>query len=401
MARAHSTGSSGKSLPLAGGPRAAGRRCGGFSLVELLVTVLVGSIVMIALLTLFTSSSRLSRSQIGIAEVQQSSRFSQHDIATRARMAARGGLPFDLALGVRNNVGADARIGDEDSPEVLESTDVLWLRGVLDTPVYQVQDDPLANALSVALGDPTTGTLIVTNPSPTGVPQDLAPLKAAVDGERPEALLIVSGLGESIWAVVELDPASSDVSAFPANVTLAFETVDEYDALSLLGAFPPALTTASHVGILEEHRYYVQEEFDLAGELQSALARQRFYPNRDVEHPDPGGVLADDLTDLQVALGFDLDGDEAVLENDPPDGNDEWIGNSAADAPVVGPLFYLRFTTLARTPFRDRGYLSPPIAAIEDRAYCETDPPPTVAEQMDRMFRRRTLTSTVDLRNLF
>jgi hypothetical protein len=335
--------------------------------------------------------------------MQQSIRVAQHDIVRFSRMAGRGGLPRQHAVLVRNDAAADAHIavGDTSSSAVLDGTDVLIVRGVFSTPLYQT--NPAGGGLVVSLGTPTTGTVTVTNPSPTGVPQDLAPLEEAVREAREEAILLVSGLGETIYAVVELVPGESDAGLYPESVTLGFRTTDSYDEISGGGAFDPNLQTAAHVGILEEQRFYIREEYAaVGGDLTPHLARDRFYPNTETIHPDSPGIVADNLLDLQIALGIDVDGNGNVDESTPPDDSDEWQGNHEDDGVLAAtaPLYYVRVSTLARTDRRDLDYISPPIALIEDHAYGEPELPSALGEILDRRFRRRLLIGTVELRNL-
>jgi hypothetical protein len=254
----------------------------------------------------------------------------------------------------------------------------------------------------VTLGAPTTGTVIVTDPGPVGVPQDLTDLRDAITDQLPEAILLVSGQGEGTIAVVQLDPSSSDASNFPSSVMLGFTTTSDYDVLSTGGTYPPFLTTVSHVGILEEYRFYVEEAYESnGGDLTPLLRRDRYYPNTDTEHQEAGGGLADNVLDVQIAQGFDADGDGTVTEEDPPDESDEWMGNHAADTPIVGPLFHLRISTVAQTDRRTRNYFAPAIVAVEDRSYAEPTMPTNETERLARMFRRRVLVSSIDLRNLF
>lgn len=375
----------------------------GFTQIELLVTLVVAVIVLAGALQLFESSVRMSREQIHVADMQQSVRVAQHEIVRYVRMAGRGGLPRQHAVLVRNAAAADANIavGDATSPSVLEDSDVLILRGVFSAPLYQT--NPAAGGLVVTLDTPTTGTVTVTNPSPTGVPQDLASLEEAVREARPEAILLVSGLGESIYAVVELVPGQSDASLYPESVTLGFRAIEAFDAISAGGAFDPNLQTAAHVGILEEQRFYIREEYAaVGGDLTPHLARDRFYPNTETIHPDSPGIVADNLLDLQIALGVDVDGNGSVDESTPPDDTDEWQGNHEDDGVLseTAPLYYVRVSTLARTDRRDLDYISPPIASIEDHAYGEPELPSALGDILDRRFRRRLLIGTVELRNL-
>lgn len=154
------------------------RREAGFSVVEILITLLIFSVVTVGLLTVFSNSSRLARSQTQLAMIQQSQRVGHSELVRFARMAGAGGLPITrlnvtdtqlanssydlpgvlphgLAVGLYNNVAADTSIvqvvdpsasSDEDSDGeddelVLPGSDVLILRGVFSSPVYYLPED--------------------------------------------------------------------------------------------------------------------------------------------------------------------------------------------------------------------------------------------------------------------
>jgi len=239
----------------------------------------------------------------------------------------------------------------------------------------------------------------------------------------------VSPLGSQTYAVVELDPghANTDVSD-PARITLQFKitagaNTDGYQAISANGGFPPALQAVAAVGILEEHRYYVRKEYQVPGDPSTEeaprLSRARLYPGTD--NPWAGTTasysldIADNILDLQVALGVDRDNSFVVDETDPPGSGDDWVFNSdqddESDASQVASwntlpsgdsteLYYLRITTLARTGRRDVTFVAPPITRIEDKSYAEFDAPTSPDERVARMYHRQLLQTIVDLRNL-
>jgi hypothetical protein len=232
------------------------------------------------------------------------------------------------------------------------------------------------------------------------VPQELDRLDELEDNPLPEALLLVSAGSDAVQAVVEL---VSVVDNGDGSFIVNFQISDAYRSLSPGGEFSSALRTVAMVGILEEYRYYVRDEAPA-----SRLSRARFYPG--TNNPYAGAPanlavdVADNILDLQVALGIDRVAPEGVQETE--DGDDDWLFNSPDDPtdPELWngdalPLDYLRITTLARTDRLDPEYTSPPIAAIEDRAYGETAAP-AADKILERRYRRRLLQTVVDLRNL-
>jgi len=350
-------------------------------------------------------------------------------------MAGRGGLPLGvlphgIALAVENDTPdsgdrAHIAVGDTGSPTVMAGTDVLIVRGVIKTPVYQAS--PLGPDFSLDDPEtPSTGTIRLFDPHPvSGIPQDLALLVQAFDADTHPALLLVSPL--DTWAVVEVDIAASDFSGMPNQLTLAFRigrtdgTDVAADYVKLSGGFPADLRVVSAVGLLEEYRFYVRQEFERDGDGESMvvprLGELRFYPNTQLPHPsnsDFEAEIADNIMDLQFVLGVDRDGDGAVEEGENDDAldEDEWLFNIAGDVdssgepgvpaiwnPAAAALHYLRVDTVARTDRGDFGYQADELTRTEDRDFTQA-PSDRFNDVAERRFRRRQLQTVVDMRNL-
>lgn len=414
------------------------RACSGFSIAELVVTMLVLAIVLVAALALFDFNNRLTRVQSEVADMQQSLRVAQLDMVRLIRMTGRGGLPprvpgqllpTGVALAVRNNVAAGSQIGTTVGPEVLPGTDVVTIRGVFSTPLYQVNFAD--GATFTLLAGSSEGRIQILNVSPTGVPQDLRPLADAilgVNGQSPvaEGLYLASPLDDRIFGVVELIPGSSTVNpttGTPTSITVAFSYDDtglsqQYKALNG-GIFPGRLSSVAAVGLLEEHRFYIRQDFAVAGDpasdWQPKLSRARVFPGSEVPYRSDNDNwqidIADNVFDLQVALGLDTDGD-GVLTDDGT-ASDDWLFNSTADRTtdtgwnqVAGTLparetslYYLRVTTMVRTDQRDRRYQAPMLRVVEDHDYSQA-PSSRFNSGPERNYRRRQLQTVIDLRNL-
>ena len=418
-------------------PAASGQA--GFSLVELLVGMVASSILLLAVFATLDFNSRVTRVQGHVADLQQALRIAQYDITRTLRMAGRGGLlvsdpavaplPNGIAIAVRDNVPDGALLADDvEDSRIVAGTDVLTVRGVFSAPFYHVQpNDPAVLVLNPALG---TGTVVINSPNFLGFRQDLQPLQDLITKGIPDALLLVSPLDSSIYAVVQVVPGASAFTA--TSVTIGFrisgELADAYGRLSPGGVFPAALQNVAHVGILEEYRFYVREERtvnDFRDNLAPKLSRGRFFPGTDIPYANDEREawvdVADNIIDLQVALGFDSsnrgsrrddlndvgEDDEIVEAADGAD--DDWLFNgerdNAAD-PVwqaVNPapaLQYVRVTTLARTDRRDPSpaYTAPPLPErLENKGYEAGHPLNAPAE---RGYRWRALQTVIDLRNL-
>ena len=426
----------------------------GFTLVELLVALAVTVVVVLGILMLFDFNNKLTRVQTNVADMQQSERIAQYDLVRMARMAGRGGLPVTAGtalptgsgISVLNNTpdGTNLIAGDTSSPKILAGTDVLTLRGAFSTPIYEVA---FANPSSFVLTGPGTptaatatgGTVAICDQSPAGTTQDLSALTALIDlaaggKTRKEALIVVSPIADTIYAIVALDPVNSTKTAATCpggkGVTIAFvcdpadSLVAKYRVLypAPAGAsLSTSLTNVAYVGILEEHRFYVREDHAISGdatsELTPVLSRARFYPGTDLAYADDTSNLkqdiADGILDLQIAFGIDVNGDGQLSEDLVHPDTDEWQGNSAADTALTGGLKAIRISTLARTNRRDQEYVPTAaaphlIAGVEDHVYSTTDINDPVngydavnfKGSMARLYRRRVLQTVVNLRNL-
>jgi type II secretory pathway pseudopilin PulG len=439
------------------------RRQAGFTLIELTVSLIVIVEVLLAVLMLFDFSNKLSHAQSNIADMQQSLRIAQNEMNALVRTAGRGGLTFfntaaGGALWVRNNVGTTARVGDASSPLIVPNTDVLTVRGVFSSPMYQVNyldttSLQYKDAGGTVTTDPNaavTGTLrILAQTSPDGQTlQTLADIvtKMVASGKN-EAMIIESANNPDVHAVVELLPPPATTVNVATQAVLAFQvrgtaTVTSYQTLIPGGGFPSTMKSVSEVGILEEYRFYIRQNYASTTDLASKLTKARFMPGTDTAWGgDPNNLqldLADNILDLQVALAADSTNHIArstlpagtlpagvtdsctstTITADPVNCyiseatngvNDDWVYNGAGDDLTNGvwtnaQLYYVRVSLLARTDGRDKTYEAPVLTNIEDHAYTATDPlnlaNTASGSTQQRMFRRRILQTVIDVRNL-
>ena len=340
------------------------KREAGFTLVELLVSLAVTAVLILGVLATFDFSARLNRVQLHVADMQQSLRIAQNEIVKLARMTGRGTLPPAVAVQVVNNVPANYKlITGQDSTGVLEGTDVLRLRGVFNSSLYQVE------YLNPAVWDDPDGSgngAVVVLPTAAGVPQDLAKLKE------------VATVGETIVLVTPFDVVSvAKITGITEDKDVAgvtgFEirfTKDEADAV--LGTLPAGLPAVAHVGVLEEHVFYVRSTG--ASGVAPSLARARMDPGMGLAYKDDEQYIAqdiaDNIADLQVALGMGVAGQPE-----------------------------LRVSTLARTDRADPGkYVATLLpATIEDHAYPSNHAFNSAA---GRRYRWRLMRTNVNMRNL-
>jgi len=341
------------------------RGSAGFTLVELLVSLAVTAVLILGVLATFDFSSRMNRVQMNVADMQQSLRIAQSEMVKVGRMAGRGGLPANFAVQLTNNVASGTKlITTEASTEVLEGTDVLTLRGVFDSPLYQIEYlDPSMWVTPDAGGN---GEVIVLDHA-AGVPQDLDALAAVA--KAGETLLLVTPFDTYTVVKVRSTTEEDDVKGTFDGLHVLFES---YPSNAALGGLPTAgVPAVAYVGVLEEYRYYVRKSGN--GESPK-LSRARMQPGSNLayENKVENATLdiADDIMDLQAVRGTGL-----------------------AGAPE------LRLSTLARTNRRDPGkYLAPLLpATIEDHAYPTNHP---FNSDSQRRFRWRLVRTDLDLRNI-
>ncbi|MFQ5348988.1 MAG: type II secretion system protein J [Thermoanaerobaculia bacterium] len=297
----------------------------GYSLAEVVVSLTIFIAILVGVLFIFNLNYRLARNRSDTSERLAALRSARHDMVRLARMAGRGGLPRELAIIIDDNVAPGTRVGGPDSPAVVAGTDLLTVRGVFATPLFRV--GPADGSLQLGTsGEPATGVVEIRDPSPqTGVAQSLAELAAMLEAGRPapSALLLVSQLDEAIFAVVESAVEDAQIEREGDRVTgisLEFDTAGAPPALAGSGPVA-ALRGAAFVGILEEYRFYVRAAFSAPGDDTSnprtQLSVARFVPGTDRPWGGTDGSLAvdmaDDVSDLQVTLAVDSDGDSRLV----------------------------------------------------------------------------------------
>lgn len=238
---------------------------GGFSLIELLISLAAFALVLAGLLVLFDNSALLARAQTQVAVLQQSQRVANADFFRFVRAAGLGGLPvttlnipdadnngvpdwmeavtaasYDdnpvfpehgLALSVIDNVQGlksirgvvDTSVADcnptADNDCVLPGSDVLIVRGVFTTPLYYF-DPPIDlqawladdNAL-VNQSITVRGKFRFAGKITNDYPQDLATLSETLERARvaglPEAFILRDTLNPNTYVVMEFDAANT------------------------------------------------------------------------------------------------------------------------------------------------------------------------------------------------
>lgn len=431
-------------------------RDSGFSLLEMLTALAVVSVVLLASLTLVDGARRVTTTQSGVAEMQGNFRIAESEVVRRLHLAGLGGLrqtippdladgspaglfPRGLALAVDNNVETGAHAGDASTPAVVAGTDMVTVRGVFSTPVYYLEPQ-----LPVSLVDGRM-TAVLQRDVDLGLVQDLEPLRKALrtakEEDLHEAVIVRDRFNPGAYAVLELDlaatsPGSDDDPTLAIGLILGGtpgtqEYADEYGRLTLgttllQGAGGPQVTlpdgtvvqlpsVIGTLGLLEEYRYYVREDWEIPGDASSRptprLARTRFYPGTGAVHPEGTADLVDGIIDLQLALGVDLPprdgqivdgGDELdeVLYNHPSD--DDGLDPPATGAWAVdgAQLLFVRLTVVAQARHPDREFAGVILGKIEDHDHAKTDDLSVFNRDPNHKVRKRGQQTIVEMRNL-
>ncbi len=404
----------------------------GFTMIEMLISLLITVIVMVVVLVALDAHSRVAQVQMDVGDLQQSTRVGHRGMSRLVRMAGRGGLPRSEAVAVERDVADGVEIGGQ---PVEPLTDILTVRGSFTAPIYRADsDDPAVFTRTGA----TSATLRIDSVTNAGFNQSLKYLESL---QPEEAILLTSRQSDTVYTVVELqsivigdvvlDIQNQAVPVKRAILTLNWdpgttEHADRYLLLSSrdpntgLRAFPTALTSVSSMSVLQEYKFYIRREYAVPGDPTSQprpkLCRARMFPNTDVIYADdPANAvmdMAENVLDLQVALGIDFDVDGVFEDRDAatglplPTDEDEWLGNDPADDPLDpgwdndgAALQFVRLTTLGHTRGGDRQYISPSIDEVEDHVYGEQTPT-SPDEVASRRFRRRLMQNVIDVRNL-
>ena len=437
----------------------------GFSLLEVVVTLGIVSVVMLGALTLIDSGGQLTRTQGDIAELQNNQRVAQQEMIRMLGMVGIGGLPetIDPALGgdsttgvfpdglavaVTNDVPVNTHIGDLTSPLIVDGSDVLTLRGVFSTPVYFVEPQ-----LALSLDSDGKMSVVVQTTAEVGVTQNLESLRKALIAAkaatpaRPEAFIVRDRFNPGAFAVLEMDPVATNpgetgdpsltIGLVLSSNDLDQTFADEYGRMALgttllqgsggtLVSLPEGGITVQlprvvgSIGLLEEYRFFVRQEWDVAGDPASrpkaVLSRARFYPGTSTMHPDGTIDVSDGVLDLQIALGVDLpprdgrvadgfdltgaavdaDKDEVLYNHPdddagltPPPGTRTW---ATLDAQVV----FARINTVVQAARPDRGFEGRDLGTIEDHDLSTS----IFNIESNLKTRKRHLQTVVRLRNL-
>ncbi len=379
------------------------RAAEGFTLVEMIVVVLLLSFAMLGILAVFDASARINKSEQDVADAQGAVRYGIYQMTRAIRMAGSGGLfvtqavlnhrdPQLTGIAVTNSAGANSFDNVEAGTTVTNlqgtavpvrpGTDMIEVRGVLQSPLVAFDSDP-ANGCQSASNVCTGSTLVdVKSTTNLGHVNDDAsnrPQFSAIDAytagataAAPMMVFVASNIDihsgcsgiptpqqypQALYNVgVIIAPTQIGTSGTFGNVDFSYNSggfrVIEYDTenpadsgLTLGYNFPSGIRNPLRVaGVLDDFVFFIDNTDQNHPALAQGIRRGTAF---DVVH------IADDVEDMQVAYGVDVDGDNRINRFSPPgppddpDPNvspftaddDEWVPNVDAEAVRTAPEF--------------------------------------------------------------
>lgn len=326
----------------------------GFSLVELLVSLVIIVVITTAALAMFDRSNRMAKVENSVSDAQQNARYASYQIVRYARMAGAGGLPSStsnvqqgvtLSLGTSsyhsgtagrhlvNNINSgtdDVFIGG--SHHIRVGTDALHIRGVIDNPIYDLGTSSLAAGVltihaCTKFTDPTA-TNDSSHPCYPNGQNDLSFFSGGAS--TPTRLFMMSdalgNVGIALIHSVDYKPTGDGTNKPTAALTL--DTTNAYaNSLNQSGAFPVGLTTPTRGGVLDDFVYFIDDgtsaaqtcgtsnQNTLPGPCHPELAVAQWGAGTtggcSITAEDPMNCatvtpIADDIEDLQIAYGVDF-----------------------------------------------------------------------------------------------
>jgi prepilin-type N-terminal cleavage/methylation domain-containing protein len=285
----------------------------GFTLIELMISLVLFSFAIAGLLSVAVSITQAYREQRNTITAEGSVRVPLDFLADAVRQASPGSsIPTDVQDAGTCAIGALTVTNNSSSPDEL---DIIYASGAVVTSTREVYD----------VG---TTTLDVNDASQLSI------------GDR----IIITNFQNS--HLVEITNKSGDTLTLAGQCTGANIPSGGYPVNS-------SVIRAQHA------RFYIA---DLDG-------IPTLWMDPDSTGPAAGEPLAEGIEDFQVAVGADADGDGNVAEAGTGANDDEWAYNFIGDSAPTGTIRAVRITLVARTvkPLFGNVALFYPLAA-EDRA---------------------------------
>ena len=307
----------------------------GFTLIEMLVVVALLAIIMIGLLNLLDTSSKISVVETELADTQENVRFAAYHIMRTARMMGSAALPIAANIGGNDVWMAAALVSnasgtlssDLGSFTVAPGSDVLGLRGFFEiAPMFT--DPNNVSSSAVIINESNAGRVINTGISQIDIDSDGNP-----EGLKGRGIFFIGKMDQREYAVGQISADATLTGTAPDRVlTLSYAAGStHWSDLNQAGTtFPPDFDVY-RVGILDSYTYYVDPDF--------TLQRLRADGSTGGGTSEP---VAINIGSLQVAFGVDAN-NNAIIELG------EWLSNPSVADVSDNPVLSMRITVLGRT----------------------------------------------------
>jgi prepilin-type N-terminal cleavage/methylation domain-containing protein len=301
----------------------------GFTLLEILVTTTIFATIMIGILNLLDTSTKISKLETALADTQENVRFAAYHIMRTTRMMGGAVLPFAANIGgtdtwvmgelLSNQTGTVAT--SFGNVTVLPGSDVLTVRGFFEVSPFFTNRTDIISTDTVEVQESRGGVLI----------NNLDRYSTGSDLFEGRGIVFMGNMDQGQYAVGEVG-ASSDLTGTAPDRILTVKFIAgaaQWSGLNPAGTAIPPVFNTYRVGILESYTYYVRPDFTL----------MRLRAGAGGATPQPVAV---NIGGLQISLGVDTDDDGQI---------NSWLPAPAVGQIVGNRVLATRVTVLGRTPF--------------------------------------------------
>ena len=436
---------------------------GGFTLVEMIVVVFLFALAMLGVLSVFDASARINKSEQDVADAQGAVRYGIYAMTRAIRMAGSGGLPVTQAVvnaadpdlagitpaGVRyDNVPQGTKVTSLNGDvAVRPGTDMIEVRGVLNSPLIGFDlatgctpCDPSAGC-AACVGAPALTVASVTHTSHVNDDASNRPQFSQVDAYTSGAsagspMLVLVAFNDDLHPTCAQSMAGQSYSLYPqasynvgkisaqtrlgsggsfGNVDFTDRVAKEFNSETPLekGTDAVGMKNVRRAGILDDLLFFIDNSDPLHPALAQGIRRGDAF---DVV------TLADDVEDMQIAYGVDLDRNNAINRKSgsaasfdsnvsPEVDGDEWAPNVAGEAALPAtafrsdpdhcPLLHaVMISLVARSHDPDPTYRAPSARGLLTLNSPTGSPNPrTGSGTLPATYRRRIQTLKINLRN--
>jgi hypothetical protein len=300
----------------------------------MLVVVALLAIIMIGLLNLLDTSSRISVVETELADTQENVRFAAYHIMRTARMMGSAALPIAANIGGNDVWMAGELVSNQSGTAVTPfgnvtvapGSDVLTLRGFFEIAPMFTDPNSDIDTSKVTVRESNAGRVINTGISQIDIDADGDP-----EGLKGRGLFFVGKMDQREYAVGQITANASLSGTAPDRVlTIHFGTgTSQWSGLNQTGVTVPPTFDTYRVGILDSYTYYVDPDFTL----------QRLRADATGATSEP---VAINIGSLQVAFGVDANGNNNIDVG-------EWLSSPSVTDVSDNPVLAMRITVLGRT----------------------------------------------------